>query len=148
MTASDTKTGAAPPRVSVAFAMFCHEYDPTHPTDLRQMTTGLGGWSAEAPPTVNLTLALGLWNAGAPGAVRCRVGVRRPGEEIKYLGEADTTVEDPGEMAILPLKLTLTFDRPGTYWAVGEFDGQVLVEVPFTVTEAPAPTASARSADA
>lgn len=128
------------PRVSVAFAMFCHEYDPNTPTDLRQMTTGLGGWSADAPPTVQLTLAIGLWNAGEAGQVRCRIGVRRPEEDVKYLGEADTTLEDPGEMAILPLKLTLTFDRPGTYWAVGEFDGKTLVEVPFTVTETPAPT--------
>lgn len=129
------------PRVSVAFAVFCHEYDPNQPTDLRQMTTGLGGWQESDPPTVQLTLALGLWNAGAPGRVHCRVGIRRPDDEIKYLGEADATVEDPGEMAILPLKLTLTFDRPGTYWAVGEFDGHVLVEVPFTVTTEAAPTA-------
>lgn len=128
------------PRVSVAFAMFCHEYDPARPTDLRQMATGLGGWDAADHPTVQLTLAIGLWNAGAPGRVHCRIGIRRPGEETKYLGEADTAVEDPGEMAILPLKLTLTFDRPGTYWAVGEFDGRTLVEVPFTVTEDAAPT--------
>ena len=65
--------------------MFCHEYDPETPTDLRQMTTGLGGWSADSPPTVELTLALGLWNAGAPGAVRCRIGVRRPGDEVKFV---------------------------------------------------------------
>lgn len=114
--------------------MFCQEYDPEQPTDLRRMTTGIAGWSADEPPTLDLTLAIGLWNAGAPGRVSCRVGVRRPGDELRYLGEADTTVEDPGEMAILPLKLTLTFERPGTYWAVGEFDGRVLVEVPFTVT--------------
>lgn len=128
------------PRVSVAFAMFCHEYDPDRPTDLRHMATGLGGWRGDQPSTTELTLAIGLWNAGSPGRVRCRVGVRRPGEEVRFLGEADAHVEDPGEMAILPLKLTLTFDRPGTYWAIGEFDGQVLVEVPFTVTAEQAPT--------
>jgi hypothetical protein len=127
------------PRVSVAFAMFCHEYDPDHPTDLRQMTTGLGGWSDTDHPTVHLTLAVALWNTGGPGSVHCRVGVRRPGEDVKFLGEADTSVEDPGEMALLPLKLTITFDRPGTYWAIGEFDGQTLVEVPFTVTAEQAP---------
>lgn len=132
-------TTSSAPRVSVAFAMFCHEYDPEQPTDLRQMTTGLGGWTATSHPTMQLTLAVGLWNTGGPGPVRCRMGVRRPGEDVKYLGEADTTVEDPGEMAILPLKFTLTFDRPGTYWAVGEFDGETLVEVPFTVTEEGAP---------
>jgi hypothetical protein len=120
--------------------MFCHEYDPDHPTDLRQMTTGVGGWTADDPPTVQLTLAVGLWNAGAPGRVHCRVGMRRPDEDIKYLGEADATVEDAGEMAIMPLKLTVTFDRPGTYWAICEFDGVPLVEVPFSVSAQPAPT--------
>lgn len=133
-------TSASKPRVSVAFAMFCHEYDPDRPTDLRQMTTGLGGWSAEAHPTISLTLAIGLWNAGAPGRVHCRVGVKRPDDDVRFLGEADATLEDPGEMAVLPLKMTLTFERPGTYWAVAEFDGQTLVEVPFTVTTDPAPT--------
>jgi hypothetical protein len=42
-------------------------------------------------------------------------------------------------MVVLPLKLTLTFETPGTYWAIGEFDGQRLVEVPFSVTADPAP---------
>ena len=135
-----TMTDSTAPRVTVAFAMFCHDYDPAHPTDLRQMTTGVGGWSAEEPPTVHLTLAVGLWNAGAAGRVRCRVGVRRPGEPIKYLGEGDATVADAGELVIMPLKLTLTLDRPGTYWAVGEFEGAPLVEVPFSVTDEPAPT--------
>lgn len=121
--------------------MFCHNYDPSQPTDLRQLATGLGGWSPDEPATADLTLALGLWNTGAPGVVRCRVGIKRPGEDVKYLGEADAALDDPGEMAILPLKLTVTFDRPGTYWAIGEFDGQTLVEVPFTVTADPAPTA-------
>jgi hypothetical protein len=37
-------------------------------------------------------------------------------------------------MVVLPLKMTLTFEQPGTYWAIGEFDGARLVEVPFTVT--------------
>lgn len=127
------------PRVTVAFAMFCQSYDPSRPTDLRQMTTGIGGWLAEAPPTVELTLAVGLWSAGGAGRVDCRVGVRRPGEDIVYVGEGDTQIEAPGEMTIMPLKLTLTFNRPGTYWAICEFDGQPLVEVPFSVSEAPAP---------
>jgi hypothetical protein len=130
----------AEPRVTVAFAMFCQGYDPERPTDLRQMTTGIGGWVADAPPTVELTLAMGLWNAGGSGRVSCRVGIRRPGEETTFLGEGDTTVHDPGEMAILPLKMTLTFDRPGTYWAVCEFGGKPLVEVPFSVSAQPAPT--------
>ena len=114
--------------------MFVMDYDPQRPTDLTRMTTGLGGWTAVAPPTVELTLAIGLWNAGAPGQVKCRLGVIRPGDEVHYLGEGDTEVNEPGEMVILPLKLTLTFDRPGTYWAVADFDGQRLVEVPYTVT--------------
>jgi hypothetical protein len=130
---------AAQPRVTVAFAMFCQHYDPERPTDLRQMTTGIGGWTAETPPTVALTLAIGLWNAGGRGQVRCRIGVRRPGDDVQYLGEGDTTVDEPGEMAIMPLKLTLTFDRPGVYWAIGEFDGRTLVEVPFAVSGEPAP---------
>ena len=104
------------------------------------MATGIGGWSAEAPPTVHLTLALGLWSAGGAGIVRCRIGVRRPGDEITYLGEGDTTVDEAGELVIMPLKLTFTLDRPGTYWAIGEFQGQPLVEVPFSVTDEPAPT--------
>jgi len=133
-------TDTSAPRVSVAFAMFCQGYDPERPTDLRQMTTGIGGWTSDHPPTVELTLAVGLWNAGGPGRVRCRVGVQRPGDEVSFLGEGDATMEDQGEMAIMPLKLTLTFDRPGTYWAVCEFDGRRLVEVPFTVSESPAPT--------
>lgn len=128
------------PRLTIAFAMFVQGYDPERPTDLRQMTTGIGGWRTEAPPTVQLTLAIGLWNAGGAGRVACRLGVRRPGEGVQYIGEGDTTVTDPGEMVVLPLKLTLTFDRPGTYWAVGEFDGQRLVEVPFTVSADEAPT--------
>jgi hypothetical protein len=37
-------------------------------------------------------------------------------------------------MVVLPLKLTLVCDRPGTYWAIGEFGGEQLVEVPFTVS--------------
>ncbi len=123
------------PRLSVAFAMFCEGYDPDEPTDLRQMTTGIGGWTPEAPPTVALTLAIGLWNAGAPGPVRCRIGIRRPDEDVSYFGECDATVEDSGEMAILPLKLTLTFDRPGIYWAICELAGQPIVEVPFSVSE-------------
>jgi hypothetical protein len=127
------------PRVSVAFAMFCQGYDPERPTDLRQMITGIGGWREDAPPTVELTLAVGLWNAGASGRITCRVGVRRPGEDTTFLGEGDTTLNDPGEMAILPLKMTLTFEQPGTYWAVCEFDGRPLVEVPFSVSEAPPP---------
>lgn len=128
------------PRVTVAFAMFCHDYDPGRPTDLRQMTTGIGGWTADPPPTVELTLAIGLWNAGGPGRVTCRLGVRRPDEAVRYLGEGDTTVEDGGEMVIMPLKMTLTFDRPGTYWAIGEFDGRTIVEVPFSVSADAAPT--------
>jgi hypothetical protein len=132
----------AAPRVTVAFAMFCQSYDPNRPTDLRQMTTGIGGWTAEAPPTVELTLALGLWSAGGEGRVGCRVGVRRPGDDIVYIGEGDTQIESPGEMAIMPLKLTLTFDRTGVYWAVCEFDGQALVEVPFSVSDAPPPAAA------
>jgi hypothetical protein len=127
------------PRVTVAFAMFCQGYDPERPTDLRQMTTGIGGWSAADPPTVELTLAIGLWNAGGAGRIRCRLGIRRPGEEVVYLGEGDTGVNDAGEMAILPLKFTLTLDRPGVYWAIGEFGGRPLVEVPFSVTAAPPP---------
>jgi hypothetical protein len=127
------------PRLTVAFAMFCEDYAPERPTDLRHMTTGIGGWRADAPPTVNLTLALGLWNAGGPGTVRCRLGIRRPGEDVVYLGEGDTTVNDPGEMVILPLKLTLTFEKPGTYWAVCDFDAVPLVEVPFTVSADAAP---------
>jgi hypothetical protein len=127
-------TDQGPPRLSVAFAMFCQEYDPDQPTDLRRMTTGIGGWRADAPPTVELTLAIGLWNAGGAGRVETRVGIRRPGEDVVYLGEAETTVEDPAELAVLPLKLTLTFERPGAYWAVCEFDGRPLVEVPFTVS--------------
>ena len=128
------------PRMTVAFAMFCREYDPATPTDLRQMTTGLGGWRADAIPTVDLTLAMGLWNAGGPGQVKCRLGVRRPDDEMQYIGEGDTIVSDVAEMVILPLKFQLTFDRPGTYWAVCEFGGDQIVEVPFTVTEEPAPT--------
>lgn len=127
------------PRLSVAFAMFVLDYDPEHPTDLRRMTTGIGGWTSVAPPTVALTLAIGLWNAGAPGQVMCRLGVKRPGDDVQYLGEGDTQVHEPGEMVILPLKLTLTFDRPGTYWAVADFDGQRLVEVPYTVTPEESP---------
>jgi hypothetical protein len=121
--------------------MFCQGYDPERPTDLRQMTTGLGGWVADNPPTVELTLAVGLWNAGGPGRVTCRLGIRRPGEESVFVGEGDTLLHDPGELAILPLKLTLTFERPGIYWAICEFAGQPLVEVPFSVSEEPAPTA-------
>lgn len=103
------------------------------------MTTGLGGWTEAEQPTVELTLAMGLWNAGAPGEVTCRLGVRKPDEDFFYVGEGSTTVRDPGEMVILPLKFTLTLDRPGTYWAVCEFDGTPLVEVPFTVATDPAP---------
>jgi hypothetical protein len=127
-------TDTTAPHVSVAFAMFCQDYDPDQPTDLRRMTTGIGGWRPDQPPTMELTLAVGLWNAGGRGRVKTRVGIRRPGEAILYLGEADTVVEDPAELALLPLKLTFTFDRPGTYWAVCEFDGRPLVEVPFTVS--------------
>jgi hypothetical protein len=105
------------------------------------MTTGIGGWRGSDPPTVELTLALGLWNRGGPGRVSCRLGIIRPGDDTTWLGEGDALVEASGELAILPLKLTLTFDRPGTYWAVCEFDGQLLVEVPFSVSEAPPPTA-------
>jgi hypothetical protein len=130
---------ANPPRVTVAFAMFCQGYDPERPTDLRGMTTGIGGWTAAEPPTVELTLAVGLWNAGGPGRVHCRLGIRRPGDETAYLGEGETTVNDPGEMAILPLKFTLTFERPGIYWAICEFEGQPIVEVPFSVSGDPAP---------
>jgi hypothetical protein len=129
------------PRLSVAFAMFVQNYDPEHPTDLRQMTTGIGGWRAEAPPSVQLTLALGLWNTGAAGRVTCKLGVRKPGEDLQFIGEGDTDVTDSGELVVLPLKMTLTFDQPGTYWAVGEFDGVRVVEVPFTVSADPAPTA-------
>lgn len=128
------------PRVTVAFAMFCHEYDPERPTDLRQMTTGIGGWRAGEPPTVQLTLAVGLWNLTGPGRVKCRIGVRRPDEDLTFLGEGEALVDAPGEMVIMPLKLTLTFERPGIYWAIGEFGGRVLVEVPFSVTEDEAPT--------
>ena len=127
------------PRLTVAFAMFVQGYDPERPTDLRHMTTGIGGWTAAAPPTVELTLAIGLWNAGGQGPVTCRLGVHRPGEDVQFVGEGETTVRDPGEMVVLPLKMTLTFDRPGTYWAVGDFDGQRLVEVPFTVASDAAP---------
>ena len=127
------------PRLTVAFAMFVLDYDPERPTDLRRMTTGIGGWTAVAPPTVELTLAIGLWNAGAAGSVTCRLGVRRPGDDLEFLGEGNASVSDPGEMVILPLKFTLTFDRPGIYWAVGEFDGKVLVEVPFSVSADAAP---------
>ena len=130
----------SPPRLTVAFAMFVQNYNPEQPTDLRQMTTGIGGWREEAPPTMQLTLALGLWNTGAAGRVTCKLGVRRPDEDLKYIGEGDTDVTDSGEMVVLPLKMTLTFDRPGVYWAIGEFDGVRLVEVPFTVTADAAPT--------
>jgi len=129
-----------PPRMTVAFAMFCQDYDPDRPTDLRRMATGLGGWSATDPPTVELTLAIGLWNAGGPGRVRCRLGIRRPGDDVTYVGEGATEIHETGEMAVLPLKFTLTLDRPGIYWAFGEFDGQTLVEVPFNVSDVPAPT--------
>jgi hypothetical protein len=114
--------------------MFVQGYDPERPTDLRQMTTGVGGWRADASPTVELTLAMGLWNAGSEGRITCRLGVQRPGDDVRYVGEGETTVRDPGEMVVLPLKVTLTLDRPGTYWAIAEFDGHRLVEVPFTVT--------------
>ena len=130
------------PRLTIAFAMFCQEYDPERPTDLRHMTTGLAGWTDDPSPIVELTLAMGLWNAGGSGQVRCRLGVRRPDDEMQYIGEGDTVVNDPGEMVILPLKFTLTLDRPGTYWAIAEFDGVALAEVPFTVTAEPPPTAS------
>jgi len=119
--------------------MFVLDYDPEHPTDLRRMTTGIGGWTSVAPPTVELTLAIGLWNAGGAGTVTCKLGVRRPGDDLQFIGEGDASVSDPGEMVILPLKFTLTFDRPGTYWAIAEFDGQQLVEVPFSVSADPAP---------
>ena len=128
-------------RLTVAFAMFVQNYDPEHPTDLRQMTTGIGGWRAEAPPTMQLTLALGLWNTGAARRVTCKLGVQRPGEALQFIGEGDTDVTEAGELVVLPLKMTLTFDQPGTYWAVGDFDGQRVVEVPFTVSADPAPTA-------
>ena len=127
------------PRLTVAFAMFCEDYNPERPTDLSRMTTGIGGWRADAPPTVNLTLALGLWNAGGSGNVSCRLGIQRPGEEVVYLGQGDAMVNDPGEMVLLPLKFTLTFETAGTYWAVCEFDSVKLVEVPFTVSPDPAP---------
>lgn len=120
--------------------MFCHEYDPERPTDLRQMATGIGGWTGEDPPTVQLTLAVGLWNLTGPGRVTCRIGVRRPGEDLTFLGEGEALVDAQGEIVIMPLKLTLTFEKPGIYWAIGEFGGQVLVEVPFSVTEDQAPT--------
>ena len=129
--------------LSVAFAMFVQNYNPEQPTDLRQMTTGIGGWRAEAPATMQLTLALGLWNTGAARQVTCKLGVQRPGEELQFIGEGNTDVTDSGELVVLPLKMTLTFDRPGTYWAVGEFDGERLVQVPFTVTAEAAPTARA-----
>lgn len=119
--------------------MFCQDYDPERPTDLRHMTTGVGGWTAEEQPTIELTLAMGLWNAGAPGKVTCRLGVRRPDDELKYIGEGSATVGDAGEMVLLPLKFTLTLDRPGTYWAICEFGGTPLVEVPFTVASDPGP---------
>ena len=128
------------PGLSLAFAMFVQNYDPERPTDLRQMTTGIGGWRAEAPPSVQLTLALGVWNTGGARRVTCKLGLRKPGEEIQYIGEGETTVTDSGELVVLPLKMTLTFEKTGTYWAIGEFDGQRLVEVPFTVSADPAPT--------
>ena len=140
-------TESLAPRVSVAFAMFCQSYDPARPTDLREMTTGIGGWRADDPPTVELTLAIGLWSAGGAGRVDCRVGVRRPGDDVVYLGEGDTSIESPGELAIMPLKLTLTFDRPGIYWAVCEFGGVTLVEVPFSVSDAPPAAAHGTPAD-
>jgi hypothetical protein len=124
---------ALAPRVSVAFAMFCEHYDPDRPTDLRNLITGISGWSAENPPVVELTLAIGLWNAGAPGPVHCRIGIRRPDEGVTFIGEGDATLEEAGELAIVPLKLTLTCDRPGTYWGICELAGKPLVEVPFTV---------------
>lgn len=136
----------AAPRVTVAFAMFCQSYDPSRPTDLRQMTTGIGGWQADDPPTVELTLAIGLWSAGTPGRVDCRVGIRRPDDDMVYIGEGDTQIEAIGEMAIMPLKFTLTLDRPGVYWAVCEFDGQTLVEVPFSVSDTPPPAAAGQPA--
>ena len=83
------------PRLTVAFAMFVQNYDPEHPTDLRQMTTGIGGWRAEAPPTMQLTLALGLWNTGAARRVTCKLGVQRPGEDLQFIGEGDTDVTYP-----------------------------------------------------
>jgi hypothetical protein len=49
---SPSTTPTETPRVTVAFAMFCQSYDPNRPTDLRQMTTGIGGWKADDPPTV------------------------------------------------------------------------------------------------
>ena len=127
--------------------MFVQQYDPERPTDLRHMTTGIGGWRAEAPPTVELTLAIGLWNAGPERRVTCRLGVRRPDEEVRYIGEGDTTVTDAGEMIVLPLKMTLTFEMPGTYWAIGEFEGERIVEVPFTVSADRAPAFTAGPAD-
>ena len=108
------------------------------------MTTGIGGWRAEAPPTVQLTLAIGLWNTGGAGRITCRLGVIRPGESMQFIGEGDTQVADSGEMVVLPLKMTLTFDQPGTYWAIGEFDGKRVVEVPFTVTCRPSADGSNR----
>jgi hypothetical protein len=132
---------AIDPRVTVAFAMFCEGYDPSQPTDLRRMTTGIGGWRADDPPTIELTLALGLWNAGGRGSVRCRVGMRRPGEDTNYLGEGEAVFEGTAEMAIMPLKLTITCNLPGVYWAICEFAGRPIVEVPFSVSAAPAPAA-------
>jgi hypothetical protein len=136
-----TPLAPEPPRMTVAFAMFCKTYDPERPTDLRTMITGIGGWSEADPPALDLTLALGLWNAGGAGTVRLRLGVRRPGCETEYVGEGDTTVQEAGEMVILPLKVSLTFDQPGIYWALCEFAGQPLIEVPFSVSEAPSPSA-------
>ena len=78
------------PRLTVAFAMFVQSYDPERPTDLRHMTTGIGGWRADAPPTVELTLAMGLWNAGSEGRVTCRLVIRRPDDDIRYIGEGST----------------------------------------------------------
>jgi hypothetical protein len=134
-----------PSRVSVAFAMFCEGYDPAFPTDLRRMTTGIGGWQADDPPTIELTLAVGLWSLEA-GRIACRFGIRRPGDDVVYFGEGDTTVDEPGEMAIMPLRLTVTLDRPGVYWAICEFDGRPLVQVPFSVSEAPPPAAGGQPA--
>ena len=134
---------AETPRMTVAFAMFCKTYDPERPTDLRTMITGIGGWTEADPPTLDLTLALGLWNAGGAGMVRLRLGVRRPERETEFVGEGDTTVRETGEMVILPLKVSLTFDQPGIYWAVCEFDGRLLIEVPFSVTETASPAVPA-----
>jgi hypothetical protein len=139
MHASGSSNPSRTPRVSVAFAMFCENYDPAQPTDLRRMTTGIGGWRADEPPTVQLTLAIGLWNAGGAGPIRCRIGIERPGDPLRYIGEGETELEQPGDMAIMPLRFTLTCDRRGTYWAVCEIDGEPLVRVPFTVSDRPAP---------